>query len=239
MKNLLISLFLICCATTLFAQKQFVVDANAEIRTIEGSFNEIKVSGGIDLYLSQSDNEAVAVSTTDEKYRANIKTVVENNVLKVYYEAEKWWGNNNKKMTVYVSFINLEKLDASGASDIKVAGTIKAAALKMILSGASDFKGAVEVTSLEMNLSGASDVNISGTANNLNIESSGASDVDGYGLTTDICSAKASGASDIHVTVNKELNAHASGASNIYYHGTGVIKEIQSNGASSVKKKGS
>ena len=109
----------------------------------------------------------------------------------------------------------------------------------MILSGASDFKGVVDVSALEVDLSGASDVKISGTATNLNIESSGASDVDGYGLVTDICSAKASGASDIHVTVNKELNAHASGASNIYYHGTGVIKEVQSTGASSVAKKGS
>lgn len=238
MKKILISLFFVFIALNLLAQKQFVIDANAEMRTIDKSFDEIRVSGGIDLFLSQSDKEAVAVSASEEKYKANIKTVVVDNVLRIYYEGEKWWGRN-KKMTVYVSFVDIKKLDASGASDITVAGEIKTASLKMILSGASDFKGAVSVTSLDMDLSGASDVKINGTATNLNIESSGASDVKGYDLVTDICSAKASGASDINITVNKELSAHASGASNIYYHGSGVMKDVQSNGASSVGKKGS
>lgn len=237
MKKIAFSLFFIFSIITLFAQKQFVVDANAEMRTIDKSFSEIKVSDGIDIYLSQSDKEAIAVSASEEKYIANIKTIVEGNTLHIYYNGDKWWGKN-KKMTVYVSFMNLEKLHASGASDINVAGTIKTASLKIVLSGASDFKGEVSVTSLDMDLSGASDVTISGTATNLNIESSGASDVKGYDLKTDICTAKASGASDISVTVNKELNAHASGASSISYQGTGIIKDVHSNGASSVGKKG-
>jgi hypothetical protein len=99
-------------------------------------------------------------------------------------------------------------------------------------------KEQVTVTSLDIDLSGASDVRISGTATNVNIESSGASDVKGFDLITDTCTAKASGASDIHLTVNKELNAHASGASDITYKGTGVIKEVHSNGASTVSKRG-
>lgn len=238
MKKIAASLFFLFSATLLYAQRQFVVDANAAMRTIDKGFSEIKVSDGIDLYLSQSDKEAIAVSASEEKYIANIKTAIEGNTLRIYYDGEKWWGKN-RKMTVYVSFINLEKLYACGASDINVAGTIKTTSLTLILSGASDFKGEVIVTSLDMNLSGASDVTISGTATNLDIESSGASDVKGYDLKTEICKAKASGASDISVTVNKELNAHASGASSIYYQGTGVIKDVHSNGASSVGKKGS
>lgn len=237
MKKLLISLFFTVLAAGLFAQKQFVVDANATARTLDKSFTAIKVSGGIDVYLSQSETEAVAVSASDEKYIPNIKTVVEDQTLKIYYEGEKWWGKN-RKMTVYVSFINIEKIDASGASDITIAGSMKGAALKMILSGASDFKGKVELTSLDMELSGASDVTISGTSINVLIESSGASDVKGYNLTADICSAKASGASDINITVNKELTAHASGASSILYHGNAVIKDIHSSGASTVSRKG-
>ena len=88
-----------------------------------------------------------------------------------------------------------------------------------------------------MNLSGASDVSISGTASVVNIESSGASDVKAFDLVTDMCTAKASGASDVNITVNKELNAHASGASDIYYKGSAVIKDMQSSGASNVGRK--
>ncbi len=237
MKKIFISVLVLFVATAVVAQKQFVVDANAEKRSIDKSFNEIKVSNGIDIYLSQSDKEAIAVSASEEKFKANIRTVVENNVLRIYYDGEKYWSGKNRKMVVYVSFINLQKIDASGSSDITVAGTIKSASLHMVLSGASDFKGDVSVTALELDLSGASDVKIAGVATNVSIESSGASDVKGFDLVTDNCTAKASGASDINITVNKELNAHASGASDIYYRGSGVIKENHSSGASTIAKR--
>lgn len=238
MKKFSCSLIVLFLSGCLFAQKQFVVDENAEMRRIEKSFTSIKVSGSIDLYLSQSDNEAVAVSASEEKFKQNIKTVVENNVLRIYYDGEKNWSKNRKLM-VYVSFINIDAIDASGASDIVIAGSLKAASLNLQLSGASDFSGVVNVASLKINLSGSSDVSISGTATNLDIESSGASDVKGYDLVTDNCTAKASGASDINVTVNKELNAHASGASNIFFRGQGVIKGMQSSGGSTIARKGS
>lgn len=238
MKKIIVGFLLLVFATAIRAQKQFVVDANAEMRTIGGSFNAIKVSGSIDIYLSQSDEEAIAISASEEKFKAGIKTVVENNTLKIYFDGDKTWSLKNKKMIAYVSFKGLQRIEASGASDIIVAGSIDVPSLQMDLSGASDFKGAVSVTSLILNLSGASDIRISGKATTLFIESSGASDVKGYELSADMCTAKASGASDINITVNNELNAHASGASNIYYRGSGVIKEIHSNGSSNVAKKG-
>jgi len=107
----------------------------------------------------------------------------------------------------------------------------------MVLSGASDFKGGVKVNSLKLDLSGASDVHISGTANTVDIESSGASDVKGYQLVTDMCNATASGASDINITVNKEISANASGASDIYFKGAALIRDIHTSGASSVSRK--
>jgi len=114
----------------------------------------------------------------------------------------------NRKLKAYVSFKDINKIDASGACDIHVSGTIAVSTLHLICSGASGFKGDVKVNDLEMDMSGASDIKISGTARNVNIESSGASDVKGIDLSTDMCTAKASGASDIEITVNKELNAH-------------------------------
>jgi len=237
MKKLLFLISVLCFSVIVHAQKQFVVDANAEQRTLNGSFNTIIVSGGIDIYLSQSDKEEIAVSAIEDHFRDGIKTVVENNVLKIYYDGEKRWNGRDRKMRAYISFKDLEKLEASGASDIVVAGKIFVPSLLLKLSGASDFKGEVMVNNLTMNLSGASDVSISGTAIVVNIESSGASDVKGYELSADICTAKASGASDVNITVNKELNASASGASDIFYKGSAVIRDIQSSGASTIKRK--
>ncbi len=220
------------------AQKTIVNDANAVVRSLNESFHAIKISGGIDLYLSQYETESIAVSASEDKFKNDIKTVVENGVLKIYFEGNKWNGGKNKKLKVYVSFKNLDRLQASGACDVQVAGNITAPDLSVSMSGSSDFKGAVSVNKLSLDLSGASDAKISGTAATINIESSGASDVKGYELITENCTVRASGASDVNITVNKEMTVNASGASDIFYKGNCVIKEIHSSGASTVAKKG-
>lgn len=237
MKKYFLSIWTILIFIGATAQKTFVNDANAEIRTITGSFNKVIVSGGIDLFLSQYDSEAIAVSASTDEHKKNIKTVVDNNTLKIYYEGSKPWNSGNKKLKVYVSFKTLSKIQASGACDVQVAGFITVPSLILILNGSCDFKGAVKVDSLTMELNGASDARISGTSDLVTIHSNGASDLNGYELVTDVCNAKASGASDINITVNKELNAHASGSSDIHYKGNAVIREMQSSGASSVVNK--
>ncbi len=238
MNKIILLLSVMCCTLISFAQKQFVVDPNAEMRSINGSFNKIKVSNAIDLYLSQADNESLAVSASEDKYKANIKTVVENNVLKIYYDGDRNWMGKGRKLKVYVSFKNIEELDASGASDVVIAGTLKVDKLKLNLSGASDLGGRIEVGNLEVECSGASDISVSGYATTVKIRSSGASDFKDYDFVTDNCTVDCSGASDVKITVNKEISAQASGASNVYYKGAGVMKNIQTSGASNVNKKG-
>lgn len=240
MKKIIVSVLMLSSVLFATAQKDIIADPNAVVRTVNGSFSAVKISDGIDLFLSQGDEEAIAVSASEEKYRDGIKAEVVNGLLKVYYTNEKGWANwKNRHLRVYVSFKNLNKVEASGACDVQVSGVINVPSLYLSMSGASDFKGAVQISNdLKMNLSGASDVTIKGTATNVDIESSGASDVKGYDLLADYCTAKASGASDIHITVNKELTAHASGASDIKFKGSGVIKEQHASGASSVERKG-
>ncbi|MGF2414112.1 head GIN domain-containing protein [Ferruginibacter sp.] len=239
MKKIIASLFFASMVMVATAQKEIVNDPNAEIREVSGSFNSIKISGGIDLFLTQSEDEAIAISASEDKFKEGIKTVVEDNVLRIYYFGDKNWNNfKNKNLRVYVSFKNLEKINASAACDVHVAGVINVPSLMLSLSGACDFKGAVKVTELRMDLSGASDVTIKGIASTVRIESSGASDVKGYDLETDFCTAKASGASDVNITVNKELSANASGASDISYKGDAKLIESHASGASSVSKKG-
>jgi hypothetical protein len=220
------------------AQKTVINDPNVEVRAASG-YHGIRVSSAIDLYLSQGDQEAVAVSAADVKWRDRIRTEVNGGILHIYVESKGLqFGGGNRKMKAYVSFTHLDKLNASGASDVYVDGVISGDNLDITLSGASDFKGAIKVNSLKLDQSGASDATIIGTVAGLaEIESSGASDLKGYELVTETCTAKVSGASDLRITVNKELNANATGASSIYYKGEAVIKDLHSSGSSTVSKK--
>lgn len=221
---------------TVAVQAQKINDPNAELREAKG-FHGINVANAFDVYLSQSDNEAVAVSASEAKYRDRIKVEVKDGILMVRYDNEGiGWGNNGRKLKAYISLKQIDKLTISGACDVFITGTLKADNLSINQSGASDLKGKLDVKNLTVDLSGASDITVSGSASKLTVEASGASDFKGFDLVTDVCEAKASGASDIKITVNKELSAHASGASDVRYRGDGVIKDIKTGGASSVSK---
>jgi hypothetical protein len=235
-KKYLVFVMAVFLVNSLFAQQTVINDTNAQIRDLKG-FHAIEVSSAINLYLSQSNDEAVAVSAVDAKYRDKIRTEVKNGVLRIWLDRDNWfWGNGDKKLKAYVSFKSIDRLNASGASDVFVDGMISGENLDIRLSGASDFKGAVKLKHLTLDQSGASDITIKGTTETVSIEVSGASNAKAYDLVADQCTIRASGASDVRISVNKEINAKATGASSIYYKGDAVIRDLHSSGASNVGK---
>ena len=239
MKKLIVCSVIMLAFIGAFAQDEKVVvnEPNAQVRKVSG-FSQISVSGGIDLYLSPDENEVVVVSAVEEKFRDRIITRVVDNRLEIYFDNKGFtrWPSN-MRLKAYVSFKTLSRLKAGGASDVFVNGVIRADNFELELHGASDFKGAMEVGMLDIKQSGSSDSRISGKAEKLVVDVSGASDMKGYEFEVNYCEAEASGASDIQITVNKELSARASGASDINYKGTGMIRDIKSSGASSVSRR--
>lgn len=213
-------------------------DKNAEPRKVS-SFHGIKISNAFDVIIKQGNEEAVVVSASEEKFKERIKVNVVNGILQISYDNERvWkWNNESKKLRAYISVKNIDRLDISGACDVKVDGVLKGSNLKLELSGASSLKGAVNYNSIVADHSGASNSKLSGTATNLDIEVSGASDFTGFDLVTESCKAYASGASDIKITVNKDLRVDASGASEVQYKGTASVSGFRTSGASSLKKR--
>ncbi|TMI61815.1 MAG: DUF2807 domain-containing protein [Bacteroidetes bacterium] len=220
---------------------QRINDANAEIREAK-NFHAIKLSSAFDVYITQGNEESVAVSASDVKYRNEIEVKVEGGVLFIGLKKSSWtkkWNGSKMKLRAYISFKSIDKLDVSGACDVSIQGKIKEENLKIVLSGASDIRakeGEFDVQKMNIDLSGASDMTVTGSASNLNIKASGASSFKGYDFKTDYCDADISGASSIKITVNKELSARASGASDLRYQGDGLIRDIKTNGASSVSR---
>ncbi len=237
MKKIFLSLLLLAAATGAVTAQKVINDANAEKRNVTG-FHGVDVGGGIDLYITQGNEEAVAVSASDVKYRDRIRTEVKNGVLKIWYDYNGKFRlePGPRRMKAYVSCKELDILVGSGGSDVWVEGSIKTGKLDMEISGGSDFHGKIEAKTLKVNASGGSDVNISGSASNLTLEASGGSDFKGYDLSTDTCDIEASGGSDVYITVNKEMTADASGGSDIRYKGAGLIREIKSSGSSDIKR---
>lgn len=225
--------------TTFFGQsfgQTIINDKNAEVRNVS-SFSGIKVSGGIDVYLSQGSEYALAVSASEDKFRDNIKTEINNGVLTISYSGGSLRFNENRNLRVYISFKDLESIEGSGASDFKFSETFKANSLRLKLSGASEIKGAVNINNLDVNISGASTAKINGNVQNIKIDASGASDLKNYELVADNCIANLSGASDVKLTINKSISVKASGASSFNYQGNPDKRDVNTSGASSVSQR--
>ncbi len=236
----LLVLFFIGLTVEAQQTKNLVVDANAEIRSASG-FHSIEVSGAIDLYISQGTEEAVAISASTDEIRERIRTEVRNGKLQIYFDGKglNWrrWGNH--KMKAYVTFKTLKNLEASGACNVRATETIRQPELKIEMSGASDFAGDLAIAVLKIKATGASNFKLSGSAEKMMVEASGASTIRAYDLIAEICSTEASGASNLRLTVNKELNAQASGGSTIYFKGNGLIRDFSSSGGATIKRSSS
>jgi len=219
------------------SQEKVIYDANAEKRTV-GSFQAIKVSDGIDLYIIQGTEEGLVVSATELAHRDKMKTTVENGELKIYLDGVTAWNWKNRKLKAYVSVKSLNKLRASGGADVIIQGELKTDKLHLVLTGGSDFTGQVAVTDLTIDQSGGSDVHMKGNAVNVKIGASGGSDFKGFDLIAEYAIIDVSGGSDVTLTVNKEMAAEASGGSDVNYKGNPVIKYKSATGGGSVSKRG-
>jgi len=238
MKKTQVMLMVMLVSTVLCAQT--INDANAEPRNLSG-FHAIKISNAFTVYITQGNEDAVAISASKIEYREKIVTKVENGVLIIRFDEDKnfWkgWNGDKQKLKAYISIKKIDRLDVSGACDVFFEEGISAEELTVRLSGASDLKGRIDAKKLSFNINGASDATISGNAAELSVDASGASDFKGFEMTTNYCTAEASGASSVNITVDKELNAKASGASSVRFKGEGLIRDIKTSGSSNVTRK--
>jgi hypothetical protein len=260
MKKLLFAILLLV-GFALNAQEKtaIVYDENAQVRKVP-SFTAISVSSAIDLYLTQSNKNEVAVSATNDEIRDHIITEVVGGTLIIrlgdkgtWFSWRKW---GNYKTKAYVSIKDIDALTASGASTVHLINTIESPKMRIKLSGASDFKGNIKAgvltyqltgasdykgqitaNSIDIDGSGASSIELTGRVDDLAVEVSGASDAKLYNLTAKGAILRASGASSIGVTVTEILRANSSGASDINYKGNPTVKESNTSGASDIRRR--
>ncbi len=268
--------FVICFGAATLNAQNVVHDAYAQVRNVS-SFNKIKVSNAISLYLSQGNTQGVAVSSENPKITERIITQVSNGTLKIYVEDGAWngWNWRNIHLKAYVTFTTLESLDVSGACTVELTDPIHVNNFKMELSGASTINGQIKADDMEAELTGAStaklsinassftlsqsgasnykgDLNtpkasfdisgacvtdVNGKVSELIVDASGASNFRGDDLISENCKVEATGASSANINVSKDIQATASGGSNIRYSGTATLSNVDVSSGSTVKKK--
>ncbi|MFC4720979.1 head GIN domain-containing protein [Geojedonia litorea] len=184
-------------------------------RTVEGNFDKIEVSRGMDVYLTQSDTETIEVEA-DENLQDIIVTEVKNNVLKIYADQNI---RHSKSQKVFVNFKAVTSISSSSGSDVFSTNTITAERLELSTSSGSDMELNVNTEHINCSSSSGSDLKLSGKTNSLYAEASSGSDIKAGNLDAVSSHVKASSGADITVNTSKELIAKASSGGDIKYYG--------------------
>lgn len=220
-------------STSLYGQKT-IVDPNAQVRSVD-KFTAIAISGPFEIVLTQSTEQVVVVSASDPSVRDNITTEVKGNTLYIGYKKSSI--RMGRQLKAYVSVTELDRIELSGSTVLKMEGMLKVNRLLAKVSGSSDFLGGIQANELMLESSGSCDFKLLGLTNKLSILVSGSSDVKAFALQSNYCDITSSGNGNLEVTVNKELSITASGAGNIFYQGEGLLKKQNVSGIVTVKRK--
>jgi hypothetical protein len=237
MKNTVFLLIVLALCTSLNAQKT-VNDPNAQVRSVSG-YHGVSVSGSIELFLTQGNEESVVVSADDTNIRDKVITEVDNGILRIYLERKNKmridWPNKNK-IRAYVSVKDIDYLSSSGSGKLHIEGNIKADKLKVDISGSGNVEGAVTTKEFSLGISGSADADLSGTAEKSEFHISGSGNIRSYDFSTEYCNASISGSGNVKVTVTKELSAHISGSGSVFIKGDGLIRDYSASGSGKFKR---
>ncbi len=204
-------------------------DVIKEDRSLSG-FHSIEVSDGVDVYIEQGNKESVVVRADD-----NLVNMIETKVVgETLVIDAKGSYRKSKAFEVFVTLKDLNRLEAYGGSDVYGLSEMQLDELEIVMKGGSDLE--MEITAQKMNctLRGASDAQLKGSVDHLIVDARGASDLEAKRLIVNVCELEMSGASDAEVTVKEEIDAKASGSSDIYYRGNPKIVRQKAKGSSEI-----
>jgi hypothetical protein len=197
------------------------------------SFDGIKVSSGVDVYLSQGDNESVTVEA-DENLHEYILTEVKDGVLNVYTDVNI---REAKMERVHVTIKDVRSLKTSSAGDIIGESPVRGTDIEIEASSAGDVRLEVYAKKIEVNISSSGDVTLSGEAETLKADLSSAGDLDAYNLKAKDVDVSASSAGDAKVYASEKITARSSSAGDIYYQGEPKYVDSHSSSAGGIHKR--
>lgn len=212
------------------------VDGNGNVETAERSisndFDEIKISQGLDLYITQTNDVSLTLEA-DENLHELIITEVTDGVLKIY-STENIRRASSKK--VMLNLKTISKIKATSGSDVYSNNTIEVNNLVLKSTSGAEIKLDVKTETLECHSTSGSDLELSGTTKSLIASATSGSDIDATNLKSETSNVKVTSGADISVNTSKELVAKATSGGDIRYSGNPEKVNKSDNSAGSVKQ---
>jgi hypothetical protein len=203
-----------------------------EVRKV-ASFDAVKASAGVNVYLFQGNDEKIVVET-DENLQECLRVEVDGSTLKCYADCSI---RNASKLNVYVNYRNLNSIKASSGADVFGETLLETNHLDVRSESGADVKLEVKAGSVNCNASSGADIVIKGKADYFEGDASSGADINAAELEVKSCKANASSAGDIQITVTEKIDANASSGGDVVYYGRPAVEHTSESSGGDVKRR--
>ena len=201
---------------SIFLLSGFVLSAQqSETREID-EFEDIRVSGAIDLHLVKGSRPMVKVVTEGFSTR-KIMTEVSGRTLRIARSGNQF--GRDMDVDVYVTFSELTRIDCHGASNISSKDVVRADEVEINVSTAGYVEIPVRAERVFVQVKTAGQVILSGDAGKLDFFADTSGSLDAYQLSADEVNATVQTAASARVSVRDEIKANVSTAGSLRYRG--------------------
>jgi len=198
-----------------------------------GEFDHIKVSRGMNVYITQGSPAKVVV-IADSNLHEMIETEVKSGVLKITVKENIRWAKEKKVMVTIEKLLGVE---ASSGANVWTQSQIMSENMKLHASSGANLTIDVNAKFLRAECSSGANVKLSGLAKDAELETSSGGNLKGEGLKSDQCKMWASSGGNVSSKVVEKLDAHASSGGNIDYYGEPASTNVNSTSGGNIHHK--
>ncbi len=202
-----------------------------ETRTVE-PFSEIKVSRGMNVYISQGEQTQVLVKA-DENLLEAIETEVSGEKLTVTTNSNIRKASSKK---VYVTTPHLRAIKSSSGAAVFSVTEINTNQLELSASAGSNMKLDIKTDESRASASAGANITLKGISYKFYGKASSGSNIKAEGLKTQNSETKVSSGANIWVSVDQSLEGNASSGGNIFYYGDPINTNINKSSGGNVHK---
>lgn len=206
-----------------------VVSSN---RNISEDFENIKVSEGLDLYITQGNSVSLSVEA-DENLQDIIITEVENNTLKIHTSENI---RNAASRKIMLNIKDIKSIKATSGSDVYSTNTIKVNELDLTTTSGADMELEIDTKNLKCKATSGSDMKLRGKTDFFTAEATSGSDIKASNLKAVTADVKATSGADISIDTSKEITARATSGGDIKYSGNPEKVNSSDSSSGSVRK---
>ncbi len=184
-------------------------------RTIIENFSKIKVSTGLELYITQGIKQQITIEADDNLHEI-IVTKIENGTLKIYSEKNIW---NAKAKKIHVTVDNLTSIIANSGAAIKSETVLNVNSLQVVATSGANIEVEVNGATIISTATSGANLKLKGTTSLHKTNATSGASIKAFNLKSDYVKANVTSGADITIYATKDLDARATSGGDIEYKG--------------------